>query len=227
MILFEFVVIAIFLVHDSVEQFSSSNIEKSVKDAESLFQDFWEWKLVNNPEFATKIGVFKYDNRVNERSLSSYQRRGSKVRLFLHKLESIRKFIDVKKHPTLALNIDLLNADLEQYLSGTRFSTYVWPLNVLEGPQGDLAHLLNLMKKKTVADMSNIITRIRLFAQQINEDIALLTEGIRIGQTMHRKSFENLIPVYKKISVIEVGKNPFSNRLKKKRKTFQLTRGIT
>ena len=79
MIIFKLSVITIFFVYPSIEEkCSSSNKEKSrVQDVEELFREFWEWKLVNNPEFATRIGNFEYDDRVNEMSLSSYERRAS------------------------------------------------------------------------------------------------------------------------------------------------------
>ena len=78
-----------------------------------LFQTFWEFKLVNNPEFATRIGIRKYDDRLRELSLSAFRRRASSLQLFLEKATKIRKSIDLKSNPTMELNLDLL----ERYFS--------------------------------------------------------------------------------------------------------------
>jgi len=196
----------------------------TVADMELLFQEFWKWKLVNNPEFATRIGISKYDNRVNELSISAFRRRAEEVGLFLEKLEDIKKSIDLKGKDTLALNVDLLESDLKQFLNGMQFNTYVWPLSIMEGPQSDPAFLLNLMEKNTAADMNNIITRIRLIAHQVHEEIDLLNEGIRIGQTMNRNAFEKLIPVLLKISSAKVDDHPFFGPFKTQPKNISTSK---
>lgn len=207
--MFTFCCIAFLLVH-ALRVEGCCNAGQAVKDVEQLFDDFWEWKLVNNPEFATAIGITKYDDRVNELSLSSFKRRTSEVELFLTALLKLKECVDVEANPTLALNMDLLESDLKQYISGFKFHTYVWPMSVMEGPQNDPVELLKLMKRKTVGDMTRIITRLRLYARQIDEDIALLNEGIRIRQTLNKKSFQTLIKIFENIGTTKtVEENPF------------------
>ena len=72
------------------------------------------------------------------------------------------------------------------------------------------------VSRDSVAQVSHIITRMRLFKQQIDETIALLEEGVRVGVVMHRVSMETLPDVLKDIAEEEVEKSgafkPFLTR---------------
>lgn len=172
-----------------------------------LFEEYWNWKLVNNPQLATNIGLTIYGDRVNEMSLSSYKRREDQVKSFLDRLDDLKKTANYSES---LFDIDLLQEDLQQYLqSSLKFKSYLFPINNMEGPHFFHINLISSMKKTTESDMRNIITRLRLFAQQIDEMITLLREGIRLGLTMHRRSFQRLNSVYKKFSTIKNTKSPF------------------
>merc|ERR1711936_1005838 len=162
------------------------------------------FKLVNNPEFASRISISRYDDRLTELSLSAFKRRASEVKLFLEKATRIKNSVDLKNNPTMELNLDLLISDLAQFVNGMQFHTYVWPLNIMEGPQSDPSTLVNLMKRETVQDFDNIIARIRLFKTQMEEEMSLLVEGVRIGQTMNAHAFQKLIPVLRKLGMTKV-----------------------
>jgi uncharacterized protein (DUF885 family) len=188
------------------------------KDVRELFEEFWQFKLTNNPEFATRIGITDFDDQVNEYSLDSFRRRASAVQHFLNKAVKIRKSIDLSKNPTMELNLDLLESDLRQFVNGMQFHTYVWPLNIMEGPQGSPADIINIMKKETVKDMKNIISRIRLYKDQMEEMISLLMEGVRIGQTMNAHAFQKQIPVLKHLGMTKVEDSQLLQPFKKKPK---------
>lgn len=198
------------------ESKDNSQSEDSVALAEDFFREFWEWKINNNPQFATKIGISKYDDRVNEKSFSSYKRRASDVRQYLEKVRQIRKTLNKTRHPEHALSMELLENGLTQYLTGVEFNTFVWPISIVHGPQYDTWYLLTQMNNKTVRDMENLISRIHLFAQQIDEDIALMQEGIRRGQTLYRTSVRKLIDIFHKIATSTVEENEFFNTFHKK-----------
>merc|ERR1719392_323857 len=66
----------------------SDCLENAKKDETDIFREFWEWRLVNAPEFATSIGVYKYDDRLDEMSLSSYSRRLAESKAFLKRVKT-------------------------------------------------------------------------------------------------------------------------------------------
>ena len=149
------------------------------EDAERQYRMFWEWRLTNSPEFATSIGIHKFDNRLDEMNLSSYIRREDSAKTLLYVVKRFKAEHQDMPEDT-ALNINLILSDVEQFLEGQRFTPYMYPLNMLEGPQINFPRTLTWMKKDSVDDVMKILSRMRLFAQQIDETIHLLEEGIRV-----------------------------------------------
>ena len=72
------------------------------------------------------------------------------------------------------MNVDLLQADFEQFTNGVQFQTNLLPLNMLVGTQIDFYRLLTWMENKTVKNVEDIITRLRLFSQRTDKIISLL-----------------------------------------------------
>ena len=150
----------------------------------SVFQRFWRWRLENSPEFATAIGEHAFDDRLDEMSFSSYLRRQSSAKEFLREIEDILAVVPSSNRDVL-MNLELLCEDLKGYVDGVGYKSYLWPLNRLEGPQSDFPRLISYMKKDDMGDFNNILNRFKLFAQQIDETISLLQEGMNLGLTMH------------------------------------------
>jgi len=163
------------------------------KQIETLFKNFWLWRLRNAPEFATAIGIHDYDDRLDEMSLSSYLRRIDEAKIYLQEVKSIQELSKTENlSKGSSLNLELLEADLEQYLHGSTFKPYLMPINRLEGFQFDFPRLLSYMKKDNEEDVLKIVSRLRYFPQQIRETMQLLKEGLRLGIAMHRLSIESV-----------------------------------
>ena len=169
--------------------------------ASSFFRMFWEWRLTNAPEYATSVGIHKYDDRLDEMSLNSYLRRTEEAKILL---KEVKEFYNGSKGlpADVALNLKLVISDLDQYLNGMQFKPYMRPLNMLQGPQLDFPRLVTLMKKESNNDVNMIIGRMRLFSPQIEETIKLLKEGIRLGLVMHEVSIKTLPNVLKEIAEV-------------------------
>ena len=146
-----------------------------------ILQNFWTWRLQESPEFATSIGFHDYDDRLNDLSLEAFERRNSKAEEFLRRIDEL----DLKTlNDEERLSIKLLKADIEQYLSGMRFKSYLFPINQLEGPQADFPRLISWMKFITVGDYEKALSRFKSFPLQIERTIALLKHGIDQNITM-------------------------------------------
>lgn len=177
-----------------------------MNSADYYFRMFWEWRLTDSPEFATSIGIHKFDNRLDEMGMNSYARRTESAKSLL---DTIKEYCDKTKGMSAAdkLNFDLVVSDLEQFVHGMQFKAYLCPINMLEGPQLDFPRLLSWMKKDKVEELDKIITRMRLFKHQIDETIALLIEGMRLGIVMHKVSISSVPKVLKDMSEVEVEKS--------------------
>jgi len=180
----------------------------------NIFERFWQWRLVNSPEFGTSIGIHLYNDRLDEMSLSSYKRRQNKAKFFLDELVYLKGNESLSE--TSQFNYELLKSDLEQYIDGMQFQTYLFPLNMLEGPQLDFPRMLSWMENKTIKNFEDIIERLRLFPQRIDETISLLDMGIRKGITMHHVSVSVLPSTLSNISSLSPEDTPHYRPFKEK-----------
>lgn len=164
------------------------NIEERTND---LIERFWEWRLIDIPEFATSLGKHEYDDRLMDMSLNAYLRRRDDAKQFLKQTRVLQEVAktDNASYDTM-FHLDYLEDDLDCFIKGLTYQTYLCPLNPIEGPHVRFPGLLSWMKRDSVADVEKILTRLRLFPHQIDQIIQLLTEGIRIGLTMYIKSIQ-------------------------------------
>lgn len=157
----------------------------------SFLKRFWEWRLTSYPEFATSVGIHKYDNRLDEQNINAFFRQEAEGRQLLNEatfLQQNHQHISKQLH----FNLDLVRYDLSQLTDGMKFKPYLFCVNVSYGPHTQLPNLLSLMKKESKEDFLLILQRMRLHSQQVDEMISLLEEGIRTGIVMHKASIEKL-----------------------------------
>ena len=151
----------------------------------SIFDEFWSWRLNESPEFATAIGIHDFDEHLDNMSLAACKRREKEASNILDKLNKEKQACVDEK---LVLNYELLQKEIEQYLRGMKFKSYLFPFNQLEGPQGDFPRLIGWMKTDTLQDYEKIISRFERFPEQMEQFTELLKEGIKENYTMALES---------------------------------------
>ena len=158
---------------------------------EDVIDRYWNWRLLDIPEFATFVGEHKYDDRLMDMSLNGYLRRRDDARSWLDEARKIRKLTQADPPSNeCKIHLDYLEHDVEVFLEGLTFQTYLCPMNQIDGPHIRFPMLLSWMKKETVQDFQKILTRIRHFPQQITQTLELLAEGIRLNSTAYIKTVE-------------------------------------
>ena len=166
-----------------------------------LMDRFWTWRLLDIPEFATFVGVHIYDDRLMDMSINGYLRRRDDARTWLVETKHIRSLANNQEISNESkIHLDYLEHDLEVYLQGLTFQTYLCPLNPTDGPHVRFPRLLTWMKRDTVEDFDLILTRLRQFPRQIGQVIELMGEGIRLGKTAYIKTVESYPASLKKVS---------------------------
>ena len=163
-------------------------MEAEKERPKNIFEEFWIWRLEESPEFATAVGIHDYDWKLDDHSLQAFQRREQEAAGFLKRLEE-----EIQKGPieeSERLNYQLLAADIQQYLRGMKFKSYLFPINQLEGPQADFPRLISWMKTKTLEDYEKILARLKSFPAQINQLTELLRKGVEDNRTMAIESIQ-------------------------------------
>ena len=80
-------IVTVFLVFNSCSIKQGTESEK----LHNLFNDVWEWGLQEFPTRATYLGDYRYNDRLENMSLASIQRRHKKNETILRKLENLNR----------------------------------------------------------------------------------------------------------------------------------------
>ena len=158
---------------------------------EHAIDRYWNWRLLDIPEFATFVGEHKYDDRLMDMSLNGYLRRRDDARAWLDEARKIRKLTHADP-PSNECKIHLDYLELEVFLDGLSYQTYLCPMNPTDGPHIRFPRLISWMKKGSVEDFNMITRRFRQVTVQVGQMIELMTEGIRLQKTVHL----NIIQTY-------------------------------
>ncbi|KAF6037471.1 hypothetical protein EB796_004221 [Bugula neritina] len=155
--------------------------------------DFFDFKIKENPGLASSYGINKYQNLVEEWNDVAFQRRINKSEEFLLRVKDYLAETLEKKEDELTLKI--MEHSLEKFLSGSKYMNYTKTLNV------DLASI------KTGVTVTNPIdTEEELFfwhqqiveyQQVFTDQLALLDEGIQTELTPAKTTCEYVLNLYK------------------------------
>ncbi|XP_020618011.1 uncharacterized protein LOC110055923 isoform X1 [Orbicella faveolata] len=187
-------------------------------EVENILRSFWEWRLKESPELATQIGVHTYDNSLDDHSLGAYAKRQDDCRDFIKKLKAVTKS-ELSKID--ALNVKLLQREIEMYLDGSKHKSYLFPLINLEGPQLEFSRLVSWMKFETKEDYEKYFSRLEAFPTQASEFIALLEEGVRTHYVPPHLTVSHVPEQIKKVLNADItGDNHLFTPLKRFPETF-------
>ncbi len=154
--------------------------------------DDWKRWMAEYPEVATGVGYPGQNGRWRDDSPAAIEHRNQHPRQSLEALLAIERS---KLPPDEQLNYDLYRSLLESAVEGEgshfdplpfRFVVphNLWmPLNQLEGVQLEVAATIDLMPAERASDYEDIVARLEGVPALVDQNIALLREGLRYGWT--------------------------------------------
>ncbi|PSR04893.1 MAG: DUF885 domain-containing protein, partial [Bacteroidetes bacterium SW_8_64_56] len=95
-----------------------------------LFEDAWDFRLAENPLFATSVGVHKYNDELPTVSVEAAQRRLERERTFLDRLRDIDR---AALSPKDQLNYDLFERVRERRIAELEHRSYLLPITNRSG----------------------------------------------------------------------------------------------
>ncbi|XP_062620406.1 uncharacterized protein LOC134281980 [Saccostrea cucullata] len=164
----------------------------STSDLDSLQEEYAEWRLQSSPEYSTRLGRYKYNDRLDTFAYSGFEENFNKCVDLLSRLKSINYR---QLSPKQTIDYDVFNDTLWTFVRGYDWRDYsaLNPINFLEGPQVDPAFLPKSMPFDTIGDYENYIRRLQLIPNQFDEMIALFEKAIEERHTYHNASV-NRVP---------------------------------
>jgi len=158
----------------------------SVKE---LFDDFWDWRLKQSPEFATMTGEKKY-NRVLE--IFTEERFEEDFRICNKFIERATVLLKTITDANDRLNLEFFIAELSTFIDGYTFKGFYFPLNYMEGVHIDFQRIPEWASPSSVSDYEDIIARFKAFPGYIQQIIDMMRKGIKNKLTNHAVSMKGV-----------------------------------
>ncbi len=171
----------------------------------ALFAEEWERVLREFPERASAIGDTRYNDRWTDRSVAAILASQAADRAALERLRAIDRAALAADQQ---LNYDTFEWILQQEVERQRFREWLRPVDHTHGAQ--LADgIAELMPFHTVADYRNYEARLAALPARIDQEIALMTQGLASGNTPPRVLMERVPAQIAKQIVDDPTQSPF------------------
>ena len=142
------------------------------EDFRILLDEHWEWQMLENPVWASRMGDRRWNDRWTDNSLDAIERRHGEQQKFLRRL----RLIDSSQlTETDQLNYELFRRSLENSVDAHQFRNYLMPMSQRGGVQSleSTAETLRLGNAQDYADwlarMSQIDTVIEQTMERLEE----------------------------------------------------------
>ncbi len=145
-----------------------------------LFEEEWEFRLREDPLFATFAGVHDFNDRLTDVSRTAHQRRAAYLEKLLERLIRIDRDRLSRQD---RISYDVFRLQLENRIADFHYRTYLIPILADGGFHTDFARLPENVPLVTVQDYENYILRLQAFRHYAGQHIELMREGLQTGFT--------------------------------------------
>lgn len=145
-----------------------------------LLDDVWQWQLREFPQFATRNGDRRFNDRLTAVSVADADRRAAETATFLERLRGIDRPELTKAE---RLERDLLERSLADDVAEHRFGDHLVPISNRSGFHISFPELPEWSPLDTVEDHENYIARLRAFSAYTDGNIELMRAGVQKGLT--------------------------------------------
>jgi uncharacterized protein (DUF885 family) len=141
-------------------------------------ENYWQWRLAESPELATRIGRTEHNNRWRDLSKSARERARVARQEFLQQALYVGVGnLTAGEHLTVAM----LEHELRTALEVEPYQEMVESVSQADGLHNQVFSVIDQMPARTAGDYENIIARLRALPLYIDQAIALLREQLAAG----------------------------------------------
>jgi len=153
----------------------------------AVFDEAWEFRLREDPLFATFAGDHRWDALLPSMAPSDLERRAAFQRDAVARARAIgEEGLSEADRVSRAMFVRQLSDAVAEY----DFGQYRIPLNADSGFHTDFAELPNQMPFATPRDYESYIARLSAFPRYVGQEISLMREGLRAGFTVPRVALQ-------------------------------------
>ncbi|MFN2476448.1 MAG: DUF885 family protein [Chthoniobacterales bacterium] len=177
----------------------------------AFFEAEWNYSLEQHPTRASSLGDRRWNDKWDDDSLEAIAKQEAHTRDALVRLG---KFDRAKLSPADQLNYDLFKKNLEQQIESFPFRMYLLPINQRGGLQ-TADELGDQLRFQNVKDYEDWIARLRAFPASLEQNIALMREGVKAHVMWPKVVLERVPAQIDKQLVATADESPFFKPLKK------------
>jgi uncharacterized protein (DUF885 family) len=152
----------------------------------ALFDREWQWRLQRWPEFATAAGVHDRDDQLADLSLEALEEQDRESRAFLAEAQAIEALGPRALEEEERIDLTIFRTQLEDRIAAHSFGEDLLTLNADSGYHSEFPLIWQAMPFQTERQYQNYLARLRAFPRAMEQNTALLREGIRRGITVPR-----------------------------------------
>lgn len=141
-----------------------------------LYDDYWNWRLSESPELATRVGRHEFDDRWRDWSKEARARAAARRREFLQQLLYVNSAGNLTEANRLTAN--LLEWELRAALETEPYNNLVLRVSQMYGAHTDVFSTISAMPARTVKDYENIVARLRGLSRYVDQTIELMREQL-------------------------------------------------
>jgi len=141
----------------------------------ALFAEDWQWRLRDQPEWATVLGDHRYGDRLKDLSPQAIAGRRDHARDMLRRLSAIDR---ERLAGQDLLSYDLFRFEQQLAVDASRFPLEALMIDQLDGPQLALGQLVGFIPFRNADDYGKYIARLRAYPRYLEQVTALLKRGI-------------------------------------------------
>jgi uncharacterized protein (DUF885 family) len=152
----------------------------------ALFEAHWQWTMRNHPEWATALGDHRFDQRWTDNSDAAIAQREAHAREMLARVQRIAR--------TQLSGVDRVSYDVFTHQQRMAVQAQQFPvlrtrvLSAMDGIHLGLSEVMKDMPMRSEAGARNLLARLSAYPARVQQDIALLKEGARLGWVTHQGS---------------------------------------
>ncbi|HEY1304967.1 MAG TPA: DUF885 domain-containing protein [Vicinamibacterales bacterium] len=173
-LLLAFVLAPIVLAAQGPEKF----VGPSSQTLYQLFVEYWEWRLAQQPELATRFGRVDHNDRWRDWSKTARERMRRDREEFLQKAIYLEPG---NLNAADRLSARLMISELQTQLEAEPYLELVQRTSQSDGAHNDVFGTIDAMPSRTVKDYENIITRLRALPAYVDRTIDLMREQLAAG----------------------------------------------
>lgn len=190
----------------------NQTLESRRTQLKQLLAKQWEYELRENPERATAIGDYRYNDRWGDNSLAHMQQQKHDLQDWLSKFEAVNTagFAEQEK-----LSQSLMVRNLKQRLEAIDLKTYEMPVEQFNGAHLQLAQFVAIIPFNTTKQYEDYIARLHAIPSVLEQVTELMRAGEKDGLMPPRYLLEKTVAQCKNIADPAGEASPFGQPLKK------------